>query len=268
MPNAWRRVKLDVRPQGEHRVKIFIAVILAAVVIGGFVGAELMDSSFSITGAVVGGVGTAAILLGLGAFFDAQERKRREKALTPEMRAVFDRMFGMDSSSRQQHSKPVQDEMHGVCDRMLGRESQQAPQSGDDVPSGWHLPRHLVPPPGHHLKAAVATGDMFTAIDSARDPADKAAIFITRCFDNALHCDAREWSIKSAREAAERVFSARIARTKLDEMQMITEDVVRLGYRAAMPLDLEVMLGTKADSSWQRDLATLVAKARRCMYAG
>jgi hypothetical protein len=86
-------------------MKLFIAVILAAVVIGGFVGAELMDSSFSITGAVVGGVGTAAVLLGLGAFFDAQERKRKEKALPPEMRAVFDRMFGNDASSRQPHSQ-------------------------------------------------------------------------------------------------------------------------------------------------------------------
>lgn len=223
-------------------MKLFITVILAAVVIGGFVGGELMDSSFSITGAVVGGVGTAAVLLGVGAFFDAQERKRKEKALPPEIRAVFD--------------------------RMLGRYSPQAPQSVGDAPAGLHLPRHLVPPPGHHLKATVATGDMLTAINSARDPADKAAIFITRCFDNALHCDAREWSIESAREAAERIYSARIARNKLDEMQMIAEEAVRLGYRAATPLDLDVMLGTKADSSWQRDLATLVARARRCTHAG
>lgn len=86
-------------------MKVFIAIILAAIVIGGFVGAELMDSSFSITGAVVGGVGTAAVLLGLGAFFDAQERKRKEKALPPEIRGVFDRMFGNDASSRQPHSQ-------------------------------------------------------------------------------------------------------------------------------------------------------------------
>lgn len=86
-------------------MKIFIAVILAAVVISGFVGAELMDSRFSITGAVVGGVGMLAVLLGLGAFFDAQERKRKEKALSPEMRAVFDRIFGNEAPQRQQHSK-------------------------------------------------------------------------------------------------------------------------------------------------------------------
>src|SRR5450759_4130519 len=89
-------------------MKLFIAVILAAVVIGGFVGAELMDSSFSITGAVVGGGGTGAVILGLGAFFDAQERKRKDSALPPEMRAVFDRMFGKDTSSRQQNPKPAQ----------------------------------------------------------------------------------------------------------------------------------------------------------------
>lgn len=246
-------------------MKLFIAVILAAIVIGGLVGAELMNSSFSITGAVVGGVGTAAVLLGFGAFFDAQERKRREKALPPEMRAVFDRMFGKDTSSKQQHAKPAQkDEIHGVFDRMLGRDFQQTPRSGGDIPSGLHLPQHLVPPPGHQLKVAVATGDMFSAIDSARNPADKAVIFITRCFDNALHCDAREWSIESAREAAGRVFGAWLARTKLDEMQMIAEEAVRLGYRAATPLNLDVMLGSKADSSWQRDLAKLVARARGC----
>lgn len=88
-------------------MKLFIAVIIATTVIGGFVGAELMDSSFSITGAVGGGVGTAAILLGLGAFFDAQERKRKEKSLPAEMRAVFDRMLGKNTSSRQQHPKPA-----------------------------------------------------------------------------------------------------------------------------------------------------------------
>jgi hypothetical protein len=87
-------------------VKLFIAVIIAAIVIGGFVGAELMGNSFSITGAVVGGVGTAAILLGIGAFFDAQDRKQKEKALPPEMRAVFDRMYGKGTSQLKPSSRP------------------------------------------------------------------------------------------------------------------------------------------------------------------
>ncbi len=82
-------------------MKIFIGVIVAAVVIGGFVGGELMDRTFSITGAVVGGVGLAAILLGLGAFFDAQERKKRKVELTPEIRGVFDRMLGKNTAPTQ-----------------------------------------------------------------------------------------------------------------------------------------------------------------------
>ncbi len=75
-------------------MKKFIAVIIAATIIGGFVGGELMDRTFSLTGAVIGGIGLASVLLGLGAFFDAQEKKKRKKELTPEVRAVFDRMFG------------------------------------------------------------------------------------------------------------------------------------------------------------------------------
>ncbi|HET7687337.1 MAG TPA: hypothetical protein VFK46_01785 [Candidatus Macondimonas sp.] len=40
----------------------------------------------------------------------------------------------------------------------------------------------------------------------------------------------------------ERVFGAHIARNKLDEMQMIAEEAVRFGYRAATPLDLDADL--------------------------
>lgn len=78
-------------------MKAFIIVIAVATVLGGFVGGELTDTTFMLTGAVVGGVGTAAILLGLGAFFSAQEEKKRKagtQVLTPEIRGVFDRMFG------------------------------------------------------------------------------------------------------------------------------------------------------------------------------
>jgi len=85
-------------------MKVFIAVIVAAIVIGGFVGGELTARTFMLTGAVIGGVGTASVLLGLGAFFDAQERKRRAKALPPEMRGVFDRMF---SAAPSQPAKPA-----------------------------------------------------------------------------------------------------------------------------------------------------------------
>ena len=112
-------------------MKIFIAVIIAAVVIGGLVGAELMGSSFSITGAVVGGVGTAAVLLGLGAFFDAQDRKRKDKALPPEMHAVFDRMFGAQASQSQRNAKSAP--------RPQPRNSAQAPSEKSKSPQDIYL---------------------------------------------------------------------------------------------------------------------------------
>ena len=74
-------------------MKRFIFVIIAATIIGGFVGGELTDRTFTLTGAVIGGLGLASVLLGLGAYFDAQEKKKRKEDLPPEIRAVFDRMF-------------------------------------------------------------------------------------------------------------------------------------------------------------------------------
>ncbi len=77
-------------------MKTFIIVIAVATVLGGFVGGELTGNTFMLTGAVSGGVGTAAVLLGLGAFFTAQEERRRKAGvvppLTPEIGEVFARM--------------------------------------------------------------------------------------------------------------------------------------------------------------------------------
>lgn len=70
---------------------IFVIVLIVAFVIGGFAGGELTGRTFSFLGAAVGCVGTATVLLGLGAYFHAQDR-RRSRDLTPEMRGVFDRM--------------------------------------------------------------------------------------------------------------------------------------------------------------------------------
>jgi hypothetical protein len=109
---------------------------------------------------------------------------------------------------------------------------------------------------------------MYAVIDLAKDKDHKASLFITRCFDNALYCDAREWHPTSAREAALRVFGPEIGQDKIGEMQSIAEDAVRLGYRAATPLDLDVIFGVKPDNSWQQDLALLIAKARACMKPG
>jgi len=80
-------------------MKAFVAVLVAAAIVGGFVGGELTGRTFTITGAATGAVGTAAILLALGAYFDKQEKKRRQKDLPPEIRAVFDRMTGKTAPS-------------------------------------------------------------------------------------------------------------------------------------------------------------------------
>jgi len=73
-------------------VTLFLAVLVVVAVAGGFVGGEITGRTFSAIGATVGVVGTAAILLGLGAYFDYQDRK--QPRLTPELRGVFDRMTG------------------------------------------------------------------------------------------------------------------------------------------------------------------------------
>jgi hypothetical protein len=81
-------------------MKLFVIVLAVATIVGGFVGGEVSGSSFSILGAVVGGVGTATVLLSLGAYFTAQEERRKRETLPPQMRAVFDRMFGSPAEAR------------------------------------------------------------------------------------------------------------------------------------------------------------------------
>lgn len=85
---------------GSAQMKVFVLVLVAATVIGGFVGGEISDRTFSILGAVVGGVGTATVLLSLGAYFTAQEKRRKKEDLPPEMRQVFNRMFGSPAEAR------------------------------------------------------------------------------------------------------------------------------------------------------------------------
>lgn len=75
-------------------MKVFILVIIAATVIGGFIGGEVTDQTFTIWGAALGGVGTFTVLMSLGAIFTYQENRKPKTAnLTPEMRAVFQRVL-------------------------------------------------------------------------------------------------------------------------------------------------------------------------------
>lgn len=76
-------------------MKIFIIVIIVATVIGGFVGGEQTGQSFTLTGAVIGGLGFASILLALGAYFNSQDKKISKKETPKEMHTVFERMHNL-----------------------------------------------------------------------------------------------------------------------------------------------------------------------------
>jgi len=136
---------------------------------------------------------------------------------------------------------------------------------GSDSTGKAHLPGHLVPPPGHHPKTTITTADIHTAIEAASDPADKATILITRSFENALYCDAREWDPASAKELVRRLFTGPVEQQTLEELQLIAEEAVLLGYRAATPLDFEVIMGQKPNNSWRPELDALIVRARSCV---
>lgn len=76
-------------PHGERTMAmlIFVVVLIVAAAIGGFGVGQVTGDAFSILGAAGGAVATFAVLMGLGAFFDAQEKKR-DKSIDH----VFDRM--------------------------------------------------------------------------------------------------------------------------------------------------------------------------------
>lgn len=139
-------------------MKLFIAILFAATIVGGFVGGELSGATFTLTGAVVGGVGTAAVLLGLGAYFASQERRKRDTDLPPEMRAVFGRMMGKESappSPRSQRSsgrtqsgkQPPSLDVESTVRDLIAQDSAAAAR-------GEVLPRRLIP--HHAIKRDVA----------------------------------------------------------------------------------------------------------------
>jgi hypothetical protein len=61
-------------------MKAFIVVIIVSAIIGDFVGGELTDRTFLLTGAVIGALGVGGTLFGLGWFFSNQDAKKRSAA--------------------------------------------------------------------------------------------------------------------------------------------------------------------------------------------
>ena len=104
-------------------MKAFIIVIAVATVLGGFVGGELTGNTFMLTGAVIGGVGTAVVLLGLGAIFSTQDERKRKAGgappLTPEIREVFARMAGRAGTPPGDAARPSADDKPAIYRRTV-----------------------------------------------------------------------------------------------------------------------------------------------------
>ncbi|MCI5057100.1 MAG: hypothetical protein MRY83_13385 [Flavobacteriales bacterium] len=88
-------------------MKLFIGILFAAAILGGLAGGEISSTSFSVLGMIIGGVGTAAVLLGLGAYFDKQANKQAD--LPDDVRDIFDRMItGKDNPTQEEVLKAKQ----------------------------------------------------------------------------------------------------------------------------------------------------------------
>lgn len=86
-------------------MKAYIVVVIVSFVLGGFVGGELTGKQFLLTGAVLGAVIVGGGLFALGGFFSWRDEKKlrlTKQKITPEMRAVFDRMTEFASSANVQ----------------------------------------------------------------------------------------------------------------------------------------------------------------------
>lgn len=72
-------------------MKIFLVFLVVAALVGGFGVGQVSGSLFSILGAAAGFVGTGALLLGLGAFFDHQDKNIQQRDTSLDH--VFDTMI-------------------------------------------------------------------------------------------------------------------------------------------------------------------------------
>lgn len=177
------------------------------------------------------------------------------------------RIQQINDEYRRKHGEdlpPLTDEMRGVFDRMTGRQSQPSREDASTTQLHSHLPSHLVPPPGHELMVETALADMRQAINATPDLRSKLTVFVTRCFDNAFHCDPKAWGVRQAREEASSVFSGIVAGDSMTQLHEVAEEAVLLGYRAATPLDLFATMGQKPNDSWKPELQALVGRGKGC----
>jgi len=76
---------------------------------------------------------------------------------------------------------------------------------------------------------------------------------------------AQQWGPEHAHEVTRKLFGALVDAPTLARLQKIAHEAVLLGYRAATPLDLEVVMGVKKDYSWVPELQALKERASECV---
>lgn len=87
-------------------MRIFVVVLVVSFVLGGFIGGELTDRTFLVTGATLGMLLVGGAVFAGGAFFTARDEKRKRAGLTPEIREVFGRMLARGAMSAVQTKDP------------------------------------------------------------------------------------------------------------------------------------------------------------------
>ena len=130
-----------------------------------------------------------------------------------------------------------------------------------------HMPSYMIPPYGSMLDTAFAVADMRKSLDMTSDLGLRIEIFVTRCMDNAIYCDPVKWGQAEARSEARRAFGSVFPPHVVAQLEDIADAAVLVGYRAATPLDVRVIMGQKPNDAWVLELRVLVAKARQAVHS-
>ncbi len=77
-----------------------VITLLVGAALGGFIGGYATGSVFSVLWAAVGAVSTLGVAFFLGWRFHVADEKKKKEELPPEMRAMFDRMLGVERDPR------------------------------------------------------------------------------------------------------------------------------------------------------------------------
>lgn len=100
-----------------------------------------------------------------------------------------------------------------------------------------------------------------SATRSDTDWATQAQLVINACFQSAMISPPREWNAARARWEARQVLGGYLDPSRSAQIEEIAVEAVLLGYRAATPLDLDVIVGSKPNDSWKSEIEALLARA-------